>query len=59
MVLVSGGARYNMPGSVPIGRYDIEATFPGGSAVVVGSINVQGGSYRIACHPRFENCRVQ
>jgi hypothetical protein len=60
VVLLSGGSRHSVPGRIPAGRYEIEAAFPGESAVVVGNINVDsGGSYRIVCNERFGNCRVQ
>ncbi len=58
VVLVSGGARYNMPGRVPAGSYDIEATFPGEPAVVVGTIKVNG-THTIACSERMGTCRVR
>jgi hypothetical protein len=58
VVLVSGGARYNMPGRVPTGSYDIEATFPGEPAVVVGTIKVNGAS-SINCSDRMGTCRVR
>lgn len=59
VVLVSGGARYNMPGRVPAGTYDIEAAFSGEAGVVVGTIKVSGGSYAIHCSGRMGTCRVR
>jgi len=59
VVLVNGGARYNMPGRVPAGTYDIEAAFSGEAGVVVGTIKVGGGSYTIHCSERMGTCRVR
>ncbi len=58
VVLLSGGARYPVPGSVPDGKYEIEASFPGESAVTVGNITVSG-SHTVHCSARMGTCRVR
>lgn len=61
VVLVSGSTRYGVPGAtVPPGRYDIEATFPGEDPVVVGKITVrEGESHTISCNQRMGICRAR
>lgn len=59
VVLVDGSKRYPVPGKVPEGRYTIEATFPGGSPLEVGSVRVGSGTTTIDCNERMELCRAQ
>lgn len=59
VVLVGGGKRFNVPGTVPAGKYEIEAAFPGEDAVIVGKVTVGDGPVSISCNPRMGICRPQ
>ncbi len=59
VVLTDRSKRYPVPGKVPEGRYTIEATFPGGSALEVGNVRVGSDKVTIACNERMELCRAQ
>lgn len=58
VVLVAGGKRYAVPGTVPPGPYDIEVAFPGEKAVVVGTARVrEGQTLTIRCKAAMGICR--
>lgn len=59
IVLIGGGQRLR-PGTVPAGRYRIEATFPDGSVVKAGQITVTDGSLTtLHCSKVYKTCRVE
>lgn len=58
VVLIQGGSRHPVPGTVPPGRYEIEATFSDGSPVNVGKITVdEGGDHVVRCNENMGICR--
>ena len=60
VVLVAGDQRHPTPGSVPVGTYDVEATFPGGAPAVAGQVEVTaGGTVTLVCNQIFELCKVE
>ncbi|MFK7930738.1 MAG: hypothetical protein AB8H79_21325 [Myxococcota bacterium] len=58
VVLKSGSAKYNVPGNVPAGRYEIHVTFPGESKqVTVGKVKVRSGATAtIRCNAAMGLC---
>jgi hypothetical protein len=58
VVLISGDRRYPVPGQVPPGSYDIEATFSDGIPVNVGRMTVgESGSHVVRCNENMGICR--
>ena len=55
--LLAGGARHRVPGSVPPGRYQVEATFPGQAPVEVGSVTVGDTPVVLRCNANMGLCR--
>jgi serine/threonine-protein kinase len=59
VALVGPAGTYG-PGSVPIGSYDLMATFPGRAEAVAGRVTVRADeTVAITCHPDFRICRME
>ncbi|MCA9493358.1 MAG: hypothetical protein KC621_25680 [Myxococcales bacterium] len=60
VALVAGnGTRVAVPGEVPVGVYNIEATFPGAAPVLAGKVKVTPAGVTIKCNPKMGICRPQ
>jgi len=59
VVLISAsGKRYSVPGTVPAGTYEIEATFSDGVPVKVGKMRVDDGAkHTVRCNEAMGICR--
>ena len=57
VLIGADGKRVKVPGNVPAGKYEIEATFEGEPAVVVGKITVGESGATVACNANMGICR--
>jgi hypothetical protein len=58
-VLIASNGRRFPPGTVPVGSYDLEVTFPDGKTITRhGLVEVREGQVvSLRCSARVENCR--
>jgi hypothetical protein len=60
VALIQGRRRFKIPGDVPAGKYEIEATFDGEAPVRTGSVTVVAGTpITISCRQSMGICRAK
>ncbi len=59
VTLIQGAQRYGLPGSVPLGRYDVEVSFSGEAASAAGQVTIREGNSTLRCSEKMGLCRVR
>jgi hypothetical protein len=60
ITLIRGGERFDVPGTVPPGEYEVEASYQGGEPFEAGTMSARVGvDMKILCSEALKGCKIR
>jgi len=60
VILIRGGERIEVPGTVPPGEYEVEAAYTGGEPFAAGTLSARAGvDMKILCSEALKGCKIR